>query len=117
MGVRRTPAPESPAKTSRAPSSTWSNSQPAPQYSQSRPSSQNKKKDETTRKEKAREAQKKLEEEIILKYPGTFISTRIVDMLSEHFQNEARSLRFFEGGAMSRTKELVALADWGISIA
>ena len=85
-------APKSPAKTSRAPSSAWSNSQPVPRYSQSRLSSQNEKKDEAARKEKAREAQKKLEEEIILKYPGTFISTRIVDMLSEHFQNEARSL-------------------------
>ena len=52
-------------------------------------------------------------QEIILKYPGTFISTPIVDMLSERFKDEARSLRFFEGGAMSRTKELVALADWG----
>ena len=106
-------APKSPAKTSRAPSSVQSNSQPAPRYSQSRPSSQNERKDEAACKEKSKEAKKKLEEEIILKYPGTFISTRIVDMLSEHFKNEARSLRFFEGGAMSRTKELVALADWG----
>ena len=63
-------APKSPAKTSRAPSSTQSNSQPAPRYSQSRPSSQNERKDEAACKEKSREAQKKLEEEIILKYPG-----------------------------------------------
>ena len=91
------PAPKSPAKASRAPSSGWSNSQPAPRYSQSCPTSQNEKKDEVTRKEKAKEAQKKLEEEIILKYPGTFISTWIIDMLSERFTAEARSLRFFEG--------------------
>ena len=34
-------------------------------------------------------------------------------MKSECFADEARSLRFFEGGALSRTKEIVALADWG----
>ena len=62
---------------------------------------------------KAEEKWKKLEEEIILKYPGTYISNWIVEMLSEHFTEEARSLRFFEGGALSRTKEIVALADWG----
>ena len=106
-------APKSPAKASRVPSSRWSNNQPAPRYSQSHPTSQNERKEEVTCKEKAKEAQKKLEEEIILKYPGTFISTRIVDMLSERFTAEARSLRFFKGGAVSRTKELVALADWG----
>ena len=74
--------------------------------------SQNEKREEVTCKEKAKEAQKKLKEEIILKYPGTFISTRIGDMLSERFTAEVRSLRFFEGGAMTRTKELVASADW-----
>ena len=90
-------APKSPAKASCIPSSGWSNSQPAPRYSQSCPTNQNERKEEVTRKEKAKEAQKKLKEEIILKYLGTFISTRIVDMLSECFMAEARSLRFFEG--------------------
>ena len=95
-----------------------SSTQPAPRYSQLRPTSQNERKEESARKEKekaekAKEARKKLKEEIILKYPGTYISTQIVEMLSEHFTAEARSLHFFEGGAMTRTKELVALADWG----
>ena len=34
-------------------------------------------------------------------------------MKSECFADEARSLHFFKGGALSRTKEIVALADWG----
>ena len=99
-------AQKSPAKASCAPSSVQSSTQPAPWYSQSRPTSQNERKEESARKEKekaerAKEARKKLEEEIILKYPGTYISTRIVEMLSERFTTEARSLRFFKGGAVS----------------
>ena len=109
----RPQAPKSPAKASRTPSSTRGHSQPAPRYSQSRPTTQKEKEDDATRKEKAQEAQKKLEEKIILKYPGTYISTRIGEMLTERFMSEARSLRFYEAGAMTRTKELVALADWG----
>ena len=122
-------APKSPARTSRVPSSTRGSSQPAPQHSQSRPSAQRvvasvasvclsaqKDKgadDEATKKAKAREAQKKREEEVILRYPGTYISTRIGEMLSERFMSEARSLHFYGGSAMTRTKEIVALADWG----
>ena len=34
-------------------------------------------------------------------------------MLTERFMAEARSLRFYEAVAMTRTKEIVALADWG----
>ena len=34
-------------------------------------------------------------------------------MKAECFTDEARSLHFFEGGALTRTKEIVALADWG----
>ena len=95
-----------------------SSTQLAPRYSQSCPTSQNERKEESARKEKekaekAKEARKKLEEEIILKYLGTYISTWIIEMLSKRFTTEARSLRFFEGGAMIWTKELVALADWG----
>ena len=106
-------APKSPARASRTPSSTRGSNQPAARYSQSRPTMQKEKEDEATRKAKAQEAQKKLEEEIILKYPGTYISTRIGKMLTERFMSEARSLRFYEAGAMTHTKELVALADWG----
>ena len=106
-------APKSPARTSRTPSSTRGNSQPAPRYSQSHPATQKDKDDEATKKAKAREAKKKHEEEIILKYPGTYISTRIGEMLTEQFMSEARSLWFYEGSAMSRAKEIVALADWG----
>ena len=104
---------KSPARTSRTPSSTWGNSQPAPRYSQSHPTTQKEKDDEATKKAKAQEAKKKLEEEIILKYPGTYISTRIGEMLTEWFMTEARSLQFYEGLAMTRTKEIMALADWG----
>ena len=107
--------PKSPIKPSRFPSSGRSNTQPAPQYSQSRPANQGEKKEESSHreKEKAEEARKRLEEKIILKYPGTYISDRIVEMKSERFTDEVRSLRFFEGGALSRTKEIIALADWG----
>ena len=116
---------KSPARTSRVPSSTRGSSQPAPQYSQSRPSAQREREsrpsaqknkevdDEATKKAKAQEAQKKHEEEVILRYPGTYISTRIGEMLTERFMSEARSLRFYGGSAMTRTKEVVALADWG----
>ena len=63
---------------------------------------QNERKEESTCKEKekaekAKEARKKLKEEIILKYLGTYIFTWIVEMLSERFAAEARSLCFFEG--------------------
>ena len=34
-------------------------------------------------------------------------------MITEWFMSEARSLRFYGGLAMTRTKEIVALADWG----
>ena len=76
-------APKSPARTSRTPSSTRSNSQPAPRYSQSCPTTQKEKEDEAAHKEKARLAKKKLEEEIILKHPNTYISTCIGEMISE----------------------------------
>ena len=105
--------PKSPAKSSRFPGSRRSNTQPAPWYSQSRPTGQSEKKEESSRKEKAEEKWKKLEEDIVKNYPGTYISNRIVEMIAERFTKEARSLRFFEGGAMSRTKEIVALANWG----
>ena len=108
-------APKSPVRTSRAPSSTQGSSQPAPQHSQSRPPAQKEKEtdDEATKKAKTQGARKKREEEVILKYPGTYISTRIGEMLTERFMSEARSLRFYGGLAMTRTKEVVALADWG----
>ena len=77
------------------------------------PTSQSEKKEESSHKEKAEEKRKKLEEDIVKNYPGTYISNQIVEMISERFTEEARSLRFFEGGAMSRTKKIVALADWG----
>ena len=105
--------PKSPAKSSRFPGSGQSNTQTAPRYSQSHPTGQSEKKEESSRKEKAEEKRKKLEEDIVKNYPGTYISNRIVEMISERFTEEARSLRFFEWGAMSRTKEIVALADWG----
>ena len=116
--------PKSPAKSSHFPSSGRSSTQPAPRYSQSCPTGQSEKekKEEAARKEKekaeearkkAEEARKKHEEEIILKFPGTYISNRIAEMKSERFTNEANSLHFFEGGALTRTKEVVALADWG----
>ena len=78
----RPQAPKSPARASCTPSSMRGNSQPAPRYSQLRPTTQKEKEDEATRKAKAQEVQKKLEEEIILKYPGTYISTRIGEMLT-----------------------------------
>ena len=34
-------------------------------------------------------------------------------MLADRFVTEARSLRFYKGVAMTRTKEIIALADWG----
>ena len=48
-----------------------------------------------------------------MRHPNTYISTRIGEMLTEQFLAEARSLRFYETVAMTRTKEIVALADWG----
>ena len=107
--------PKSPAKTSRVPSSMRGSSQQAPRHSQSCPSTQKEKEkdDEATKKAKAQEAKKKREEEVILKYPGTYISTQIGEMLTERFMSEARSLRFYGGLAMTHTKEVIALADWG----
>ena len=100
---------KSPIKPSRFPSSGRSNTQPAPWYSQSRPANQGEKKEESSHREKekaekAEEARKRLEEKIILKYPGTYISDRIVEMKSERFTDKVRSLRFFEGGALSLDK-------------
>ena len=106
-------APKSPARTSHTPSSTRGNSQPAPRYSQSRPAAQKEKEDEATHKEKARLAKKQAEEEIILKHPNTYISTRIGKMITERFTSEARSLRFYGGSAVTCTREIVALANWG----
>ena len=37
--------------------------------------------------------EKKLQDEIILKYPGTFISYQIVEMRSNCFTAEAKSLK------------------------
>ena len=106
--------PKSPAKASRTLSSSRGNSQPAPRYSQSRLATYKEKvDDEATKKVKALEAKKKREEEIILRHPNTYISTRIGGMLTERFMEEARSLRFYGAVAMTRTKEIVALADWG----
>ena len=34
-------------------------------------------------------------------------------MLTDRFVTEVRSLRFYKGVAMTRTKEIIALADWG----
>ena len=103
--------PKSPMKSSRFPSSGRSNTQPAPRYSQSRLTGQSEKKEESSRREKEKaekteEACKRLEEKIILKYPGTYISDRIVEMKSEHFADEARSLRFFEGEPSARQRKL-----------
>ena len=56
---------------------------------------------------------KSYEDNVILNYPGTYISTRIGEMRADRFVTEARSLRFYKGVAMTRTKEIIALADWG----
>ena len=92
-------APKSPARTSRLPSSTRGSSQPAtaPQYSQSRPKDKEKD-DEAVKKAKAQEAKKKREDNIILNFPATYISTRIGEMKADRFVTEARSLRFYKGG-------------------
>ena len=105
-------APKSPARTSRISSSARSGSHPAARYSQSRPR-EKEKNDEAARRARAQEAQKKRDEDIILNFPGTYISTRIAEMLTDCFVTEARSLRFYKGVAMTRTKEIIALADWG----
>ena len=105
-------APKSPARTSRISSSARGSSQPAARYSQSRPK-EKEKDDEAVKRAKAQEAKKKRDEDVILKYPGTYISTRIGEMLTDRFVTEARSLRFYKGVAMTRTKEIIALADWG----
>ena len=107
-------ASKSPTKASRIPSSSRGSSQPAPRYSQSRPATHTERgDDEATRKANALEAEKKHEEDIILNHPNTYISTRIGGMLTERFMAEARSLRFYGPVAMTRTKEIVSLADWG----
>ena len=104
-------APKSPAKTSHACSSMRSSNQPALRHSRSRPG-EGERHGGATRGARALEAKKK-QEEVILKYPGTYISTRIGEMMADRFVTEARSLRFYKGVAMSRTKEIIALADWG----
>ena len=108
-------APKSPARTSRISSRSRGSSRPASRHSQTRPSAQkeSEKVSEATKEAKALEARKKREEEVILNYPGTYISTRIGEMLAERFMAEAQSLRFYGALAMTRTKEIVALADWG----
>ena len=99
-------APKSPARTGRTPNAARGSSQPVARYSQSRP----REKDDEAAK---REAQKKRDDEIIKKYPGTYISTRIGEMITDRFVAEARSLRLYGAVAMTRTKEIIALADWG----
>ena len=57
--------------------------------------------------------EKELEEKLIMKYPGSYINDRIVQMKLEHYTEEAKSLRFFKGGGMAHTREVVAIVDWG----
>ena len=105
--------PKSPARTSRISAHLRGNSRPASRHTQTRPITQKEKVSELTKEEKALEAKKKRDEDIILNYPGTFISARIGEMLAERFMAEAQSLRFYGALAMTRTKEIIALADWG----
>ena len=107
-------APKSPARNSRLPSSTRGSSQPAtaPRYPQPRPKDKEKA-DEAVKRAHALEAKKKHEDNIILNYQASYISTRIGEMRANRFVAEARSLRFYKGVAMTRTKEIITLADWG----
>ena len=107
-------APKSPARTSRLPSSTRGSNQPAAasRHSQSRPKDKEKD-DEAAKKARAQEAKKQQEDNIIKNFPATYISARISEMRADRFVTEARSLRFYKGVAMTRTKEIIALADWG----
>ena len=63
-----------------------------------------------------RKADRKLAEKIILKYLATYIADHITDMKTEQFLAEAKSLHFFEGGAMVRTREIVVVADWAYQL-
>ena len=108
--------PKSPVKSSHFPGSGRSNTQPSPRYSQSCPTSQSEKKEESSRKEKAEEKQKKLEEDIVKNYPGTYMSNRIVEMISERFTEGSQVSTFLRRESYEPDQGNCGLGRLGILI-